>query len=380
VKILVLNYEYPPIGGGGGRVSQDLGRQLARRGRQITVLTSHIRGLPREDWDDGVRVRRVRCLRRRADRCTVPEMFAYVAAAIGPAVALARRWQPDLMHVHFAVPTGPVAYLVHRLTGIPYVITAHLGDVPGGVPEQTDRLFRWLRPFTVPVWRTAHTVTAVSSFVASLAEQAYAISPVVIPNGLDLSRYPSVVRRPSSPTRFVWVGRFQAQKNLLFGLRRLADVRHLGWHLDLVGDGSDRLEAEQFTRDAGLGDRVTFHGWVAPDEADRIMARADVLYVTSLSEGLSVVTIQALACGLAVVGSRIGGVADVVEDGVNGLLCSLEDPEAFVKALRSVCEEPDMLTRMKVASRAKANRFDLERVTDRYEEIFRITLATARAR
>ncbi len=60
MKILVLNYEYPPIGGGGGRVSQDLGRQFARRGRQITVLTSRIRGLPREDWDDGVRVRRVR--------------------------------------------------------------------------------------------------------------------------------------------------------------------------------------------------------------------------------------------------------------------------------------------------------------------------------
>lgn len=375
VKILVLNYEYPPIGGGGGRVSQVLGRQLARRGHQITVLTSRIQGMERDDWTDGYRVHRVQCFRSRADRCTVPEMFAYVIASAAPAVALARRWRPDIMHVHFAVPTGPVAYLVHRLVGIPYVITAHLGDVPGGVPEQTEGLFRWLGRFTVPIWRAASAVTAVSSFTAALADRAYGISPLVIPNGMDVSRYPPTVRRPSSPIRFVWVGRFQAQKNLLFGLQRLADVQDLDWRLDLVGDGPDREEAEGLTRATGLSGRVTFHGWVTPDEADRVMAGADVLYVTSLSEGLSLVTVQALACGLAIVGSRIGGLTDVVEDGVNGLLCSLEDPEAFVKALRYVCEDPDRLIRMKAASRARAERFDLERITDRYEEIFRAVVA-----
>jgi glycosyltransferase involved in cell wall biosynthesis len=354
VKILVLNYEYPPIGGGGGRVSQVLGRQLARRGHQITVLTSRIQGMERDDWTDGYRVHRVQCFRRRADRCTVPEMFAYVIASAAPAVALARRWRPD---------------------GIPYVVTAHLGDVPGGVPEQTEGLFRWLGRFTVPIWRSASAVTAVSSFTAGLSERAYGISPLVIPNGMDVSRYPTTVRRPSSPIRFVWVGRFQAQKNLLFGLQRLVDVQDLDWRLDLVGDGPDREEAEGLTRATGLSDRVTFHGWVTPDEADRVMAGADVLYVTSLSEGLSLVTVQALACGLAIVGSRIGGLTDVVEDGVNGLLCSLEDPEAFVKALRYVCEDPDRLIRMKAASRARAERFDLERVTDRYEEVFRAVVA-----
>jgi glycosyltransferase involved in cell wall biosynthesis len=197
---------------------------------------------------------------------------------------------------------------------------------------------------------------------------------------MDVSRYPTTIRRPSSPIRFVWVGRFQAQKNLLFGLQRLAAVRDLDWRLDLVGDGPDRPEAERLTRETGLSGRMTFHGWVAPDEADRIMAGADVLYVTSLSEGLSMVTVQALACGLAIVGSRIGGLTDVVEDGVNGLLCSLEDPEAFVKALRYVCEDPDRLIRMKAASRARAERFDLERITDQYEGVFRAVLARHGAR
>ena len=66
---------------------------------------------------------------------------------------LAREWKPDLIHVHFAVPAGALAWILRRLTGIPYVLTAHLGDVPGGVPEKTGRWFRWIYPFTPPIWK-----------------------------------------------------------------------------------------------------------------------------------------------------------------------------------------------------------------------------------
>ena len=81
-------------------------------------------------------------------------------------------------------PTGPLALATKLLTGVPYVLTAHLGDVPGGVPEQTDHLFRLVGPLVKPVWRAARQVTAVSRFTAELAARAYGVEPTVIPNGV----------------------------------------------------------------------------------------------------------------------------------------------------------------------------------------------------
>ena len=78
--------------------------------------------------------------RRVPDTCTVPEMGLYCATSFLPALRHIRQWKPDVVHAHFAVPTGALAWAVSGLTGVPYVLTAHLGDVPGGVPDQTDTL------------------------------------------------------------------------------------------------------------------------------------------------------------------------------------------------------------------------------------------------
>jgi hypothetical protein len=87
-----------------------------------------------------------------------------------------------VIHAHFAVPTGALAFPVSRLTGIPYVLTAHLGDVPGGVPEQTAHLFRLVNPLARILWKSAARVTAVSSFVAGLARSPLAQANVTINN------------------------------------------------------------------------------------------------------------------------------------------------------------------------------------------------------
>ncbi len=108
-------------------------------------------------------------------------------------------------------PLVLVALAARVFAGVPYVLTAHLGDVPGGVPEQTDHLFRLLGPFISPVWRRAQAVTAVSRFVADLASRAYGVQPIVIPNGVDPIAPPEI--EVHSPRRIVMAGRLSIQKN-----------------------------------------------------------------------------------------------------------------------------------------------------------------------
>ena len=182
MRILVLCYEYPPLGGGGGRVAAQVAAALVERGHEVRFITGGMPHLPKRSVIDGVEVIRVRSGRKKEDTCTVLEMLFWVVAAFPIALRESWQWKPEVMHAHFAVPTGFVAWLVHLFTRIPYILTAHLGDVPGGVPEQTERLFKIVKPFTIPLWRAAAQVTAVSSFVASLAKAAYGLTPKTILN------------------------------------------------------------------------------------------------------------------------------------------------------------------------------------------------------
>ena len=186
MRILVLNYEFPPIGGGGGRFTADLCRHLARFGHELRVQTSHFRGLPCQEVQEGYEIYRTWAGRRQAHTCTVPEMAVFLATNLIPALKHAASWRPQVVNVHFAVPTGVLAWVIRKVTGIPYVLSAQLGDVPGGVPVQTDHLFRWLKPLTTPIWRDAAAVTVPSAEVAELVQRAYGLTAHVIPNGVEL--------------------------------------------------------------------------------------------------------------------------------------------------------------------------------------------------
>lgn len=143
-------------------MSAFLAEALARRGHQLLVLTTGIRGTRRREEEAGVEIIRLRTGRRSASRASFLSMLAYVAAAWVKGMLLVRKWKPDVLHAHFAVPTGAAAWLISRLTGIGYVLTVHLGDVPGGVPEKTTAWFRWVGRLTPPIWRRAAAVVGKS--------------------------------------------------------------------------------------------------------------------------------------------------------------------------------------------------------------------------
>ena len=371
MRILVLIHEFPPVGGGGGRAAEDICTVLARRGHELTVLTAHLRGLPREETRGGLRIIRLASLRTQPYKAGLPAMAAFVLAGLGAGYRFIRRWRPEVIHVHFAVPAGAAARVLSQLTGVPYVLTAHLGDVPGGVPEKTGGWFRWLYPFTPPIWRGAKKVVAVSEYTRMLALKYYPVDVRVIPNGVDLKALTPATLSIHRPPAIVFAGRFMPQKNPVGLVETLARVRDLPWTCTMLGDGPLRKQVEETIAAHGLEGRFRLPGWVTPEEVLACFAESDLLFMPSLSEGLPVVGVQALAMGLAIVANKVGGFVELVEPGCNGSLAEPGDREALTTALRTLLSDPVALEKARRLSRDLARRFDIESVADDYEAIFR---------
>lgn len=368
MKILVVNYEYPPVGGGGGRVAAQVAVELARRGHEVRVQTSRVSGLPPREMISGVDVRRVFSFRRKADTCSVPEMGGYVLANAAPVWRAARSWRPEVMHVHFAVPTGPVAWLTHRLTKTPYVLTAHLGDVPGGAPEQTDHLFRVVKPLTGMIWRDAAAVTAVSTHVADLARAAYGVESQVILNGVAGRAGSPPAGDPTGVLRLLFVGRMSVQKNPVFLARVFAGIKGRPWRAVFLGDGPLRAALQQEMARVGVEGQCELRGWSDEKAVRAAMDESDVLVMPSLTEGLPVAAIEAAARGLAICGSAIPGLRDVLEDRVNGWACAVNDENAWVNALEQAIHDRVALRSKQEASLRVVRKFELGGIVDAYEQ------------
>jgi len=305
-------------------------------------------------------------LRREAFRASFLSMVAYLFSGFWAGLRLINQNRPDIIHVHFAVPAGVLAWALFRLKKIPYLLTAHLGDVPGGAPEKTSRWFRWILPFTHAIWRDAEKVIAVSEFTRQLALAHYAVDVEVIHNGVDIKELdPKVIKTQAMP-QIVFAGRFMLQKNPVQIVKTLAKLKDLPWECTLLGDGPLRAEIEAEIAKYQLQERFSLLGWVTPQEVIEYFGKSDILFMPSLSEGLPVVGVQALAMGLAMVVSNIGGFVDLVNEGENGFL--VKNNDEYEPILRKLLNDPDELLSFRKASREKAEEFALSRIVSIYEE------------
>ncbi|HQV93633.1 MAG TPA: glycosyltransferase family 4 protein [Anaerolineales bacterium] len=370
MRILVLNHEFPPIGGGGGRAAESICQTLAKRGHDIKVLTSHFKDLPREEQRDGYHIIRIPTLRTQPFRASFLSMVIYVLSGLWAGLRLVRLFHPDVIHVHFAVPAGALAWMLCKFTRVPYVLTAHLGDVPGGVPEKTGDWFRWIFPITRWIWRDASARVAVSEYTRALALKHYNEEVLVIPNGVEVdSAKPSPIR-VNNPPVIAFAGRFMEQKSPLDVPRTLSALKDIPWTCVMIGDGPLMPDVKKSITELGMEDRFVLTGWITPEEVMNWFGKSDILFMPSLSEGLPVVGVQALSKGLAIVASRVGGFVDLVDENQNGFLIELGNNEGFKTKLQELLKNPSRLLSLRQASLKKANSFEIAQIAERYEKIF----------
>jgi glycosyltransferase involved in cell wall biosynthesis len=380
MRILMLNHEFPPVGGGAGNACACIAHELARMGVEVTVVTSAFRDLPRREESSCLRLIRVPVPRRVALEASSFEVSCFAPSGLLAAVRSAYRHRPDVVHAFFGVPSGAMAWAMNGATGLPYLISFRGRDVHGGKDPAAGGIAGPLKVVSRIAWRRASALVANSKGLRDLAQTVDPrVSVRVIPNGVDVVRFSPGAPDSSAggPLRLLFVGRLEPYKGIETLLEAAGQLRgrtSRNLALDLVGDGSLRDHLPEVARRLGLQDMVRFCGLAPPDRMPDVYRQADVFVLPSIVEGMPNVILEAMASGLPVVATRIPGSDELVEPGRTGFLVPPGDAQALAEAVSRLAEQPDLRRVMSTDARLEAQRRSWNRVTEAYLSIYRETI------
>jgi len=351
MRILLINSEYPPIGGGAGNASAHIAAQFDRLGHTVTVVTSRFGAHPHREQKGGISVYRIPGLRRRQDRSNALEQILFILSASLWSLLQIPRFKPHVTLAFFGVPSGAVAWLIRRLYNIPYVVSLRGGDVPGFRPYDFHVYHRLVGPFLRIIWRHAAAVVANSG---GLRQLAIAFDPhfeiPIIPNGIDLHSYGTASRDWTLP-RLLSAGRIVHQKGLDLAMRALGGLKELPWEWHIAGDGPQMQALQALAKQLGIDNRVFFLGWMSREQLMRCYQQANVFLFPSRHEGMPNALLEAMASGLPVIASCVAGSEELVLDGETGYLVPTEDIESLRTALKKMLSDPALREQMGLASR-----------------------------
>ena len=368
MKILIHCVYYPPEVGGLESHVAGLAEGLAERGAEVRVITSRSRpDLPLEESAAGIRIRRIPLPSR-----TAAGWARYALASI-PAT---RRWarSADLVHAQsFAsiLPAGVAA----RSAGRPWVASFHTSHF----------LVRSTRPAWIPVLaglvRWPDHAFAASEEIRGVAENLGGGRRVeALTNGVDTVRFrPPGNRRGSRPPTLVVPRRLVPKNGVEYFVRALPEIRRRvhGVRARLIGDGPERERLEMLARELRVEESLEFVGARPHAEMPELLGSGDLAIFPSLMEATSVAALEAMACGLPVVATAVGGLAEIVDEEV-GTLVPPADPDALARAVATLLADAD-LRKLGAAARARVTaRWSNDRLVERHLEVYGDLLAGRR--
>jgi glycosyltransferase involved in cell wall biosynthesis len=411
LRICFLSQDYPPLGNGGiGQWTREMATGLAKRGHEVTVICRSETDYPYIDFIDGVWVHRITTQSSPADEAAeenVPlALLSYSASVEAEIQRVQARRQ-------FQVVCGPIFDLeplvTLRRSGIPTVIS--LQTTYGlALPHKPDwRDSAWYRRSHVDkviakekdLLRTAPFMLANTPGLVADLEAGYDVplTPdrvTIISHGIeDLAANVPLSSADASDNarglRLLFVGRLELRKGADILLEALPGLlrQHPQLEVDIVGDDNIDVKGETlrhrfekvWLRDQVEAARVTFHGVVLREELLRHYARCDIFVAPSRYESFGLIYIEAMAFSKPVIGLAVGGVTDVVADGVSGLLVKGDNPALLSSAVSRLIEDAPMRIEMgRAGRRIYEQRFNIERMLDASEAYFRAIAGTERPR
>ena len=346
MRLLILNYEYPPLGGGAGRCAKYQAEGLAELGHDVTVITTWYKGEQELEIRGQLKLIRLKSRRKHVFRSNPIEMSSWALHAFRYIKRKGLSRQTDLILAHFSLPGGMVALPLNIRYKVPYMIISHGQDIPWFSPRE---LFFYHLVFYMPIrWicSRASGVTVLSQQrlreLNRLTHRKHHSKHWIIPNGCDIDFFtPSGTKKEQAQLQILYAGRLTRQKDPFTLLRVMQHLVASGtpFSLEIVGDGPLRKRMESFVATNSLHESVHFRGWVSREELREKYRKAHLFLITSRDEGQSLAMMEAMATGTYLFTTPVSGSESLVNEGVNGEYIPMGKPREIASRLTSFYRE-----------------------------------------
>ena len=343
VRTLFFVEHFWPYIGGVETVTAQLVPLLAERGHELVIVTDQEdASLAKYELLGQVPVRRLPFTRALRERDL--ELLVNVRAAVSE---LVRQHRPELIHAHV---TGPGAWLLPGPEVAPMIVSLH--NVWPTIERGSSGAF-FARVIGRAAWVTACSEHTLASFLSAAPELAGRSS--VIHNGLDAAFDGEPPDPPAGPPALLCAGRIDENKGMDVAIDAFAAVvrDHPDARLLIAGDGAEFAALVARAESLSVGERVDFLGWVAPGRVHELVARASIVLIPSRRESFGLVALEAGLMARPVIATNLGGLPEVVEDGVTGVLVEPDDAPATAHAISRLLADPLRARAMGWAGRAR---------------------------
>jgi glycosyltransferase involved in cell wall biosynthesis len=295
-------------------------------------------------------------------------------------IKLTRKIKPNVIHAHWILPQGFIAALAKKITGVPYIVTTHGGDIYGMQGKFSTALKRYA------LHNAAHTTVVSKDILQTIKKKFGEDIPIdVIPMGVD-----SQLFHPDKNTRAIrekhkiagpfllFVGRITEKKGVQYLIEAMPAVlkKFPECRLLLIGSGEQQQKLVRLTKSFELQDRVLFAGAIPNKELPEYFATADIFIGPSIqagggdTEGFGLTFVEAAMSGCIVVASDVGGISDIIQDGETGFLVHEKNPHAIADTLCNILKQIDTLADIKTAARQKMiSQFDWQVIAEKYKNV-----------
>jgi len=358
MRILMLNYEYPPLGGGAANANYYMLKEFAKKkDLKVDLITSSASNkFEIEDFAPNIHIYKLDVGKKDIHFWTQKEIMKWLYKAHSLSRKLAKKNKYDYCHCWFGFPSG----LVGMMLDIPYLVALRGSDVPG-FNNRFGIQYIFLKPLIRRIWKKAGKITANSEDLKNLALKAMDIPIHVIPNGVDIDEFKPVKKYYQK--KLVSTGRLIPRKGYKYLIHAISIMGD--FTLTLVGEGNqqDKLKrmADRPTR------RVHFTGSIPHSKIAKQYQKADVFVMPSLNEGLSNSMLEAMACGLPVIVTGTGGAKKLVRG--NGIIIEKESSDSIIDALDAL--DAEKVERMGKKSRKIAEKMSWRAVSKQYLRLYR---------
>ena len=361
-RILVLNYEFPPLGGGASPISYEITKAYVERGYEVDVVTMGFQDLPKYEVKDGISIYRVPCLRFKKEICYPWEQLTFIISAIRFFRIHMKTNSYYFNHTHFLIPTGVISLWLKKKYNLSYIVTSHGSDIPGYNPDRFKTLHKFTRPLLRIIIKNAKGIFAGSNYLANLGNSIGAnIKYEVIREGFDPTKF-----MPQKKKRIILsTGRLLERKGFQYLIKAVSE-EDIGYEVHIAGDGPMMDKLVALSRQSKTP--IIFHGWLNNSSSayKDLLESASIYVLASEIENASVSLLEAMSAGCAVITTNVSGCAETV--GTAGITVKPRDSEQIKDALQIIIEKEKLYG--KKARERVINEYNWNKTVNKYLESF----------